>query len=88
MSDTRKDSPRAPRMARTNRQIRALARDNVSTRDYWILVDEGSVTISKQRSGQTRTEHVTISRAAFDRFVDWYNTGRFRNARKRAVANA
>lgn len=73
-----------PREARTEKQQLRLTRDNVSTRDYWMMLNGGTVVLSKQRSGQPRTEAITISRAAFERFIDWYNTGQFRKKPRRA----
>lgn len=63
----------SPRNARTFKRLLALRQDNISTTTHWFLVNERSVSIVAQRSGEHATESVELPRRVFDRFVDWYN---------------
>ena len=58
--------------ARTEAQICRLKRDNFSTRDGWISVLPGRVSIYQQRSGYPSAGCVTLSKAQFDRLIAWY----------------
>ena len=66
-----------PRTARTFAEHCRLRRDNMEAPEGWITLDtDGSVTICNQREGEESTGRVTLSRYAFNRFVDWYNGGK------------
>lgn len=64
-----------PIEARTFKKICALKRDNLSARDFWLQLDEGTVTLAKQRNGGPAEMMMEIPRAQFDRLVRWYVTG-------------
>lgn len=81
-----KKKARMPREAVTFNQLCAMPRDNVSTRDYWMMVEENRVHIYKQRAGHRATEHITLSKSAFNRLVDWYNTGKMRKPMRRRAS--
>lgn len=67
-----------PREANTNAKVCAMPRDNWSARDFWIMVDETEVTIAKQRNGEPAEWSHSIPKHVFNRFVDFYNTGKSR----------
>lgn len=67
-----------PKAARTEKALIALRRDNVSTRNSWFLIDEGHVHIANQKTGESPTGKVTLTRAEFEAFVRFYETGRMR----------
>ena len=71
-----------PREAKTFEQICKLKRDNVSTTEYWIEVDELVVTLCKQRLTNPPEERIDIPRKDFNTLVDWYNTGSKKPKRK------
>ena len=62
----------SPRKAKSN-QFEKLNSDNKSTRDYWILINEDSVTIAKQTIGKHCEKEISIDRDQFNRLIDWYN---------------
>ena len=64
-----------PQQATTTTKLCAIPRDNVSYRDFWMIVDEVRVTIAQQENGARAKSMTTIPRATFDRFVTWYTTG-------------
>ena len=72
---------RPPREARTFNQIVGIPRDNVATPGYWFMLGgEGftnRVTIAKQRTGEAAEWMVHVPRRDFERFIDWYNTGKW-----------
>jgi hypothetical protein len=68
-----KNKKLTPRTARTLNQQCELKRDNIESKESWILIDEGFVHIHNQRNGEESTGGVTLTRREFDRFVDWYN---------------
>lgn len=62
--------------AKTDKQICKLRRDNLSTKEFWILLGEGEVTLAKQRNLAPAEVMLKIPRAQFDRLVRWYVTGK------------
>lgn len=66
---------KAPRQAVTLSDLCRLTRDNVHTRDFWLMVDGPYVVIAAQKSGSMPTGKVVITRKAFDAFIDWYQDG-------------
>jgi hypothetical protein len=66
----------APREAKTWEDICHLPRDNVAASDYWMILDRDTVRIAAQQCGQVPTQKITLPRAVFEAFIDWYNTGR------------
>lgn len=76
LDKARKAKRLAPINARTHKQIRSLPRDNLDSRDFWILFDEQTVTIAKQKSGEEPTAWIQIPRGQFARMARWYVTGR------------
>lgn len=65
-----------PIEARTFKDICSLPRDNLDSKGFWILVDEGEITITKQNFGESLIAQITVPKAQFDRMVRWYFTGR------------
>lgn len=61
-----------PRQTRTFEDICRLQTDHCDTKEAWLSVDVGSITIMNQRTGEPSTGQVTLTRHAFGRFVDWY----------------
>jgi hypothetical protein len=64
-----------PRKAKSHKAICAMPFDNIQIGEYGIMVDEVTVLIDKQRTGEPREAAVTLPRWVFDRFVDWYERG-------------
>jgi hypothetical protein len=67
-----------PREATALRDICKLKRDNIATRDAWIMLGSKVVVLCTQRNGQSPTGSpgtVRISRAQFNKLIDWYNHG-------------
>lgn len=65
-----------PRKAVYPRDIYGLRSDNHSTKQGWIALDGGEVTICAQRPGELprgSTGTVSLSRRDFNALVDWYN---------------
>jgi hypothetical protein len=67
-----KEKVRTPQQAKTFAQICKLPRSGVDTKDFWLSIDVGEVTITKQRIGEKPTQEITIPRRVFDKFVRWY----------------
>jgi len=65
-----------PKEAKTFKQICKLPRDNISYGDYWTIIDEKEITIVKQTVGEEPKEKICIPRFIFERFANWYNTGK------------
>jgi hypothetical protein len=51
-----------------------LMTDNFNTKDFWILLNDGHVTIANQKNGETAKYMVQIKRKDFDRMIKWYTT--------------
>ena len=62
-----------PRDAKTFDQICKLKRDNVSAIKSWMSINPDYIHICEQRNGEPATASVSISRKAFEKFVDFYN---------------
>ncbi len=68
-----------PRAATSTDALCAMPRDNVSSGDYWVIVDESTISFCHQKTGEDPTEGpVQIPRRIFERFVRWYDTGSMR----------
>lgn len=65
-----------PREARTWEKICELPSDGVSTRNYAMSIDADCVIFTRRHVGMKPTEEMIISRQAFEKFIDWYNTGK------------
>lgn len=63
----------SPRKATSKLKIITLNRDNISTPHFWFILHEKTVTISKQKNGGDLEGQIKITRAAFNKFIDWYN---------------
>lgn len=61
------------RKANTEKQICSVYRDNLSTEDYWIMGNPDSVTIAKQRNGESSEWIVQIPKKDFNKLIDFYN---------------
>jgi hypothetical protein len=70
-----KEKTLTPQQAKTFKQICELPRDNVGTKDFWLTLGVGEVTIAKQKHGEQATEMITMPRSTFEKFVRWYQTG-------------
>ena len=75
-TDKRRTKKLRPIQARTFKQVCSLPRDNLSTKDFWILIDHPHVVICQQRTGEPAKGSLSIPRAQFDRLVRWYITGK------------
>ncbi len=64
----------SPQQANTESKILKLKRDNCDTPDFWILVKENLITITKQKSGQYSEGSIDIPRRVFNRFIKFYTT--------------
>lgn len=62
-----------PRQAKTFKQICQLQTDNKDTKEGWIIIDGGNVSLCNQRRGESATGDVKFSRRAFNALIDWYN---------------
>lgn len=67
-----------PKAARRYSQVLQLRRDNVSSGRAWIMVDHEDVTVVMQKHGHPATGKVKLTRADFERFARWYETGETR----------
>ena len=67
---------KTPREVKTFDELCALPCDNVSSTTHWIVVSEASVVLTQQRVGEPTEASITIPRRVFNRFIDWYNTGK------------
>lgn len=65
-----------PRTANTNNKICSMKRDNVSTKNYWMLTGEKHITIAKQKSGEQNEWMVEIPKKDFNRIIKFYETGK------------
>jgi hypothetical protein len=70
-----------PRNAASFNEICEMRRDNVSTREHWMITDGHTVTLATQKNGQAATESVSMPRKTFDAFADWYMTGTWKAPR-------
>ena len=61
-----------PRDAKTLKQVCSLRRDNASRGGFWVLVDETSVTVCKQKSGEPGGPMVTMPRYVWEHFAHFY----------------
>jgi hypothetical protein len=61
-----------PQIANTLKKICSLPRDNISYKDYWILVGEKQVTIAKQKKGEPAEVVLGIPKSVFNRFIKFY----------------
>ncbi len=56
-----------------------MPRDNISVRDYWMLMQETAtgmeVVIVRQKVGEASTAEIHVPKAIFAAMVDWFNTG-------------
>lgn len=62
-----------PREAKTLDQICKLQTDGKDTKEAWLIVDEGEVTICTQRNGEEATGKVRLSRRTFEALIRWYD---------------
>lgn len=68
-----------PKTANTFKKICKLKRDNVSTRNSWIMIggdgDPNHITIQNQKVGHEGTGSVVLTKKEFERFIKFYETG-------------
>jgi phage I-like protein len=67
-----------PKTANTEEEICKLNRDNVSTKNYWFLVEENHITLAKQKSGEQAEAAISIPKKTFNAFIKFYETGKMR----------
>lgn len=75
-----------PREARTREEVLALKPKHYIESEqgvYRFLVTEDRVIFSVPEEGEVPGSRFVIDRRNFDRFIDWYNTGKFKKPRKR-----
>lgn len=65
-----------PKTANTTNKLCQLERDNVSTRNSWVLVEERYVHITNQKSGNPSIGSVRMTKKEFERFIKFYETGK------------
>lgn len=71
-----------PRQAKRCCEVDRLKDTCIGSGDYWFLVDQGYVTLTKQPKGATAEKQMHIPRRVFNIFVDWYNTGSKKGKKK------
>ncbi len=62
----------APIDARNEKDRLRLREDNIATENYWLLLNDGHVTLANQRSGQSKAWWAQIPRKEWDKIVKWY----------------
>ena len=62
----------SPRTANTNDKVCSLRRDNASYGDYWILVQEDELTITKQSPGENPEASISLDKATFNKMIAFY----------------
>jgi hypothetical protein len=62
--------------ARTLEDICSMPRDTLDSKGFWIMVDEGRITITQQNVGESPTAQIHVPKAQFDRMARWYVTGK------------
>lgn len=55
-----------PKTANTFNKLCKLKRDNLHTSKSWILVEENSVSIRNQKSGEESTGNITLTKKEMD----------------------
>jgi hypothetical protein len=71
-----------PRDATNNNVIAKIPRDNVATHEHWMIIGHSTVTLAAQKDGQASKAEIEIPRRTFNAFIDWYNTGVWRQPRR------
>lgn len=61
-----------PKEATNQSKMLRLKSDNYSTKDFWILINNDSVVIAKQKDGEPLQAKITIPRSDFNRMIKWY----------------
>lgn len=64
----------SPKTANTSAKLCTLKRDNIDLGDHWCLVDESTVTICRQKSGESAEASIVLSKRDFNRIVKFYTT--------------
>jgi hypothetical protein len=71
---------KTPRMARTDDDLIAMRRDNITVGDHWMLMQETEhgieFVIANQKLGEAPTGKVYLPTAVFAAMVDWFNVGK------------
>jgi len=62
----------APIDAFTEKDRLRLREDNTATENYWLLLNDGHVTLANQKSGQAKAWWAQIPRKEWDKIVKWY----------------
>ena len=61
-----------PKTANTCKKLGTLKRDNISTKDFWMLVHTNHITIAKQQSGEHPEFIFNIPKKNFNKMVKFY----------------
>jgi len=64
-----------PKTANTDEKICKMKRDNILLKEYWLLVNPNTVSISKQKLGEKGEWLVEIPKREFNRMIKFYETG-------------
>jgi len=64
-----------PKTANTFNRICGMKRDNVTTSKSWMIINVKHVTITNQRSGESLTGQVSLTKKEFEKFIRFYETG-------------
>jgi len=67
-----KTATRSLRQAKSTNDVCSLRRDNYECGDWSIMTDGYRVWISKQKMGESRTDHIEVPKAIFDKLFDCY----------------
>lgn len=62
----------APYHARGTNEVCRLRTDHFDVGGAWILTDGYTVSVTKQKVGESSTEGVTLAREDFNRLISWY----------------
>lgn len=60
------------RDVKTTKEICSLGRDHYDFGDWSIMTDGFRVWISKQKIGESRTDHIEVPKQIFDKMIDRY----------------
>jgi hypothetical protein len=62
----------SPQKANTLKKLCSLRQDNKALKDYWILVEEATVTLCRQTTGTATEQSITIPKRQFDSLIAFY----------------
>jgi hypothetical protein len=62
----------SPKECKTFEEVCRLNSDNFSTDNNWIMINEGTVTLTAQKLGFQPIASITIERRKFNNLIRWY----------------